>query len=55
MIWQNTKGTPQFICLEPWHGLTDSENSDHIWQNKAGMNELAPGKEFVCEQNIWIE
>lgn len=55
MLWQNTKGTPQFVCLEPWHGVTDTENSDHVWENKVGMNELAPGKEFVCEQNIWVE
>ena len=55
MIWQNTKGSPQFVCLEPWHGLTDSENSDHIWENKAGMNELAPNETFISEQNIWIE
>ena len=55
MIWQNTKGSPQFVCIEPWHGLPDAENCDHIWDNKIGMNELAPGEEFVCEQNIWIE
>jgi len=55
MLWQNTKGEPQFVCLEPWHGVTDSENSDHIWENKIGMNEVAPGEEFDCEQNIWVE
>ncbi|MBP3742158.1 MAG: aldose 1-epimerase family protein [Treponema sp.] len=55
MLWQNTKGEPQFVCLEPWHGVTDSENSDHIWENKIGMNEVTPGKEFACEQNIWVE
>ena len=55
MLWQNTKGEPQFVCLEPWHGVTDSENSDHLWENKIGMNDLAPEKEFVCEQNIWVE
>ena len=55
MLWQNTKGAPQFVCLEPWHGVTDSSNSDHIWENKIGMNELQPGKEFVCEQNILVE
>ena len=55
MIWQNTKGSPQFVCIEPWHGLPDAENCDHIWDNKIGMNELVPGEEFVCEQNIWAE
>ena len=55
MLWQNTKGEPQFVCLEPWHGVTDSENSNHLWENKIGMNEVAPGEEFACEQNIWVE
>ena len=55
MIWQNTKGSPQFVCIEPWHGLPDAENSDHLWQNKTGLVELAPGKDFTCEQNIWVE
>ena len=55
MIWQNTAGSPQFVCIEPWHGLPDTENTDHLWQNKPALNELLPGKEFVCEQNIWVE
>lgn len=55
MIWQNTSGSPQFVCLEPWHGLTDAENTDHNWNNKIGLIDLAAGKEFSCEQNIWVE
>ena len=55
MIWQNTAGDPQFVCIEPWYGLPDAENTDHLWENKAGMNDLAPGKEFVSEQNICVE
>ena len=55
MIWQNTAGTPQFVCIEPWHGLPDAENTDHKWQNKAGMNDLPAGKEFSCEQNIRVD
>ena len=55
MIWQNTAGAPQFVCIEPWHGLPDAENTDHLWQNKTGMNEIAAGAEFVSEQNITVE
>ncbi len=55
MIWQNTAGAPQFVCIEPWHGLPDSENTDHIWENKIGMNKLEAQKEFACEQNIWVD
>ena len=55
MVWQNTAGAPQFVCIEPWHGLPDAENTDHLWQNKAGMNDLAAGAEFISEQNITVE
>lgn len=55
MIWQNTAGTPQFVCIEPWHGLPDAENTDHIWENKIGLIEVAAGEEFVCKQNIEVE
>ena len=55
MIWQNTAGTPQFVCIEPWHGLPDAENTDHIWENKIGLIEVAAGEEFVCSQNIEVE
>ena len=55
MIWQNTAGAPQFVCIEPWHGLPDAINTDHQWQNKVGMNDLAAGAEFVSQQNITVE
>lgn len=54
MIWQNVNGDPQFVCIEPWYGLPDTENTDHIWENKIGLNELQPGKSFVSEQNIKV-
>lgn len=52
MIWQNVNGDPQFVCIEPWHGLPDTENTDHIWEHKIGMNEIQPGQTFVSQQNI---
>lgn len=55
MIWQNTSGSPQFVCIEPWYGLPDAENTNHIWGDKIGLVELAPGKEFICIQNIETE
>lgn len=55
MIWQNTAGAPQFVCIEPWHGIPDTENSDHVWENKNGLIELAAREEFICCQNIEVE
>ena len=54
MIWQNM-GEPRFICIEPWYGIPDAENTDHIWENKAGLLELEAGKSFESVQNIVIE
>ncbi|MCQ2575781.1 MAG: aldose 1-epimerase family protein [Treponema sp.] len=55
MLWQNTSGAPQFVCIEPWHGIPDVINTDHIWENKLGMNEVKPGESFVSSQNITVE
>lgn len=55
MIWQNTSGTPQFVCIEPWHGLPDAENTKHIWNDKTGLVELRAGNEFTNIQNIEVE
>jgi len=55
MLWQNTSGDPRFICMEPWYGLTDAENTDHVWENKAGLIEIQPGESFDAVQNIVIE
>jgi galactose mutarotase-like enzyme len=41
-----------FICLEPWHGIADSINSDQQLKNKEGINRLQPGKEFYCDFTI---
>ena len=55
MIWQNTAGSPQFVCIEPWQGLPDAENTSHDWSKKAGHNKLPAGQTFTCEQNIEME
>lgn len=52
MIWQNTSGPAQFVCIEPWHGIPDAENTSHIWEEKAGLIELKPAESFECTQNI---
>ena len=52
MIWQNTSGSPQFVCIEPWHGIPDTENTTHIWDEKIGLIELKPGESFDSIQDI---
>ena len=55
MLWQNDKGTPQFVCIEPWYGLPDTADSTGAWENKLGLNTINPGETFQSVQNISIE
>ena len=40
-IW--SKGDIPFLCLEPWHAVTDIAGHDGHLEHKKGMNKLAPG------------
>lgn len=45
----------QFICLEPWYGIADKENSTGRLTEKDGILQLAAGAEFSCSFSIIIE
>lgn len=53
MIWQNA-GEPKFVCIEPWYGLPDPDQTDHDWNIKPGLLNLEPGKSFTVDQSITI-
>src|SRR5574344_1252015 len=53
MIWQNA-GDPRFVCIEPWYGMPDPEETDHDWYKKPGLITLEPGKSFTSDQSITI-
>lgn len=46
-IWSK-KGCEEFICLEPWHGITDTCNSYGDLVKKKGINKLNSGDKFEC-------
>lgn len=46
-IWTK-KGTQKFICLEPWQGIADAENSSQDFLQKEGIIKLEAKKEFRC-------
>ncbi len=52
-IW--AKPHANFICIEPWLGITDSDNSDGIFENKEGILEIGAGKSFNAKYTIEIE
>lgn len=53
-IWSKPSGAP-FICIEPWYGLADNEDSNLDFTQKEGIIRLEPNKTFICSYKISIE
>ena len=47
-IWTK-KQTSQFICLEPWYGIADFENTSEDFTSKTGIIQLESKQQFDCE------
>lgn len=47
-IWTK-KQTSQFICLEPWYGIADFENTTEDFTTKTGIITLESKQHFDCE------
>ena len=54
MIWQNA-GEPRFVCIEPWNGTPDPEQTNHEWDDKIALIQLESGESFTSDQSISIE
>lgn len=52
-IWSK-KGCEEFVCLEPWHGITDTSNSSGELKTKKGIIELNPGMKFNSQFSIRV-
>lgn len=50
-IWTK-KDTEQFVCLEPWQGIADSDIINSNIEEKEGIIKLAPKKYFFCNYQI---
>jgi galactose mutarotase-like enzyme len=53
-LWSPYPAEAPFVCIEPWCGLADDENTDGDLTTKFGINELAPEGKFSCEYVIEI-
>ncbi len=53
-LWSPYPAEAPFVCIEPWCGIADDENTDGDLTTKFGINELAPEGHFVCEYTIEI-
>lgn len=54
-LWSPYPNEAPFVCIEPWCGIADDENTDGDITNKFGINQLAPEGKFSCEYTIEIK
>ena len=52
-IWSKPTGAP-FICIEPWFGVADDENSNQNLEDKEGLISLEKNEIFSCFYSIQI-
>jgi galactose mutarotase-like enzyme len=50
-IWTK-KDTERFVCLEPWYGIADMDDSDGELQHKTGIIKLKAEENFKCSFDI---
>ncbi|RKS53491.1 galactose mutarotase-like enzyme [Gillisia mitskevichiae] len=51
-IW--AKPNAPYVCIEPWLGIADLENTDQDLKNKKGINKLMPTQIFSATNSIKI-
>jgi len=51
-IW--AKPNAPYVCIEPWLGIADLENTDQDLKNKKGINKLMPSHNFCATYSIEI-
>ena len=53
-IWSKSSTSP-FVCIEPWYGIADHQNSSQNLKEKEGIMSLKEGEEFKASYQIIIE
>jgi galactose mutarotase-like enzyme len=49
-----TKPGAPFICIEPWHGITDPEGYSGEFSQKPGVFVLKPDGAFLAKMDITL-
>ena len=52
-IWSKPSGAP-FVCIEPWFGVADEQNSNQNLEDKKGIITLEKDEVFSCFYSIEI-
>lgn len=53
-IWSPYPAEAPFVCVEPWCGIADDDQTDGNIATKFGINELLPDEKFECKYTIEI-
>ncbi|QUI22482.1 aldose 1-epimerase family protein [Vallitalea pronyensis] len=53
-IWGMPHRSP-FVCLEPWYGVADFDDTDKQYKTKKGIQNLEVGEEFSARYTMTIE
>jgi galactose mutarotase-like enzyme len=51
-LWAAKGG--DFVCIEPWCGISDSVDADRVLQHKEGINKLAVKEKFVRTWSVKV-
>lgn len=52
-IWAKPEG--DFVCIEPWLGISDSSQSNHLIEEKEGVIRLLSNEDFISKYKITIK
>ncbi|WP_273326764.1 aldose 1-epimerase family protein [Vallitalea guaymasensis] len=53
-IWGQPDNSP-FVCIEPWYGVADFEDTDKQYKTKRGIQKLEVSKEFKANYYVTIK
>ncbi|MBJ2175404.1 aldose 1-epimerase family protein [Aureibaculum sp. A20] len=52
-IWSSNQDAP-FVCIEPWHGITDHKDHNKELPQKEGVIKLVANEKFSCEFTVEV-
>lgn len=54
-MWSSYPTEGNFMCIEPWWGIADKNDSDNQLKTKCGINRLAPNEQFEAYFSISVK
>ncbi|HBR01990.1 MAG TPA: hypothetical protein DD738_05210 [Ruminiclostridium sp.] len=52
VVFWSAPGKVKFVCIEPWYGLPDPNNTVGRLDQKPGIQKLRPNQHFACKMTI---